>query len=253
MLILAATGLTGCLPSQRELLPTYTPTATVPTQTPTTTPVWFPPTATPTVSPTIPPPEPTADLRTGIGELILDDVFDDSTEWKLRPGSGRAAFGQNELTFTMMAKRTYVSAERERPNLDDFYLEINANPVLCRGLDEYGLLLRQTDAGEAYRFSLSCDGQARLDRIGGGSAASLVQWTYSPAVPPGGPSISRLGVWAKDSELRFFVNDHFVFSFADPNLISGRLGMFARSASDELLTVNFSGLRVYRLEESAGP
>jgi hypothetical protein len=194
------------------------------------------------------PPQPTPELRPGIGELVLDDVFSDPDAWTLYPGSGRAAFGKNELTFTMLEKRTYVSAERSQPILADFYLEISANPVLCRGLDEYGLLLRQNAAGDAYRFSLSCDGQARLDRIGGGSAFSLIPWSYSPAIPPGGPSISRLGVWMKGKELRFFVNENFIFSISDPVLTNGRFGLFARSASDEPLTVNFFGLRMYLLE-----
>ena len=251
--ILGVVVLTGCLPVQGTLLPTYTPSATAPTQTPTTTPVWFPPTPTPTETATPPPPEPTPELRPGIGDLILDDIFEQPEAWSLFPGSGRAAFGVNELTFTMITRRTYVSAERKQPFLEDFYLEISANPVLCRGADEYGLLLRQSAAGEAYRFSLSCSGQARLDRIGGGTAVSLVPWTYSPAIPPGGPSMSRLGVWMKNSELRFFVNDSFVFNVTDPMLTNGRFGLFARSAFDEPLTVNFSGLRVYQLIENPTP
>ena len=44
--------------------------------------------------------------------------------------------------------------------------------------------------------------------------------------------------------MRFFINDEYQFSVRDPLLASGRLGVFARSAGDTAVTVNFSNLVV---------
>jgi hypothetical protein len=128
--------------------------------------------------------------------------------------------------------------------LSDFYAEITASPTLCRDQDEYGLLLRVSEDQDYYRFSLSCDGHARLDRVIGQDASSPQPWVLSGAIPPGAPSVSNLAVWAAGSEIRFFVNDEYLFTIHDPVLPTGLLGVFARSASDMAVTVNFSDLVV---------
>ena len=48
--------------------------------------------------------------------------------------------------------------------------------------------------------------------------------------------------------MRFFVNDAYQFSINDPMLPSGSLGVFARSAGDLAVTVNFSELVVTEIE-----
>lgn len=240
--------LSACGLPTPTLFPTYTPTLPVPSLTPTTTPVWFPATSTFTPRPTITPPASTPDPRPGIGQLILEDNFDDPTTWSsLAAENGSAAFGKSELTLITRSKRIYVYSVRSTPQFANFYAEITANPVFCRGLDEYGLLIRTTSASNTYRFSVSCDGQARLDRIYEGQASAIITWQFSPGIPPGGPSLVRLSVWASGDAMRFFINDNQLFEGRDPKLRAGNLGVFIRSASDETLTVNFSQLKVYEL------
>jgi hypothetical protein len=115
---------------------------------------------------------------------------------------------------------------------------------MCRGEDEYGLLLRASE-DNFYRFSLACNGQARLDRFYNGQASSPQGWEWSPAIPPGAPSISQLAVRARGKEMRFYVNDQYLFTVNDGTLPNGSLGLFARAASDTPVTVNFSDLKVY--------
>jgi hypothetical protein len=247
--LLAACGLTT-----PTLLPTLTPTHSQPSLTPSLTPVWFPVTATFTPYPTITPAGPTPDPRPGIGTLILEDDFTDPSAWSSQPSeNGSAAFGQAELTLIARAKRTYMYSVRTRPQLGNFFAEVTANPVFCRGMDEYGLLVRSVSPANTYRFSVSCDGQARLDRIYEGQAAAVVVWQFNPGIPPGGPSIIRLSVWASGDTLRFFANDTQVLEGKDPKLPAGSLGVFIRSASDETLTVNFSELKVYELAGVSQP
>jgi len=241
----AILGLVSCAPP--TLIP---PTPTVipaPTETPTPTVVWFPPTATRTP---VPREEPTAtlEMRPNIGEVLFEDDFSSAGSWQLgQSRQGTIALGQDELTIAIIEPRAYLFSVRSEPSFGDFYAEITASPNLCAGLDEYGLLFRLSSIGSFYRYSLSCDGQVRLDRVVGGTAGSPQPWLVSASVPRGAPSSSRLGVWVVGRELRFFINDEFQFSVSDSYHVSGALGVFARSAGENAVTVSFSDLKVYKI------
>ena len=232
-------------------LTTATPSVlATPTDTPTPlarltpTIVWFPPTATPTLFPT-PIVTPTADMRPQIGSPLLEDDFTSHKGWSVSQSDvGSVAYGKDELTIAIGETNAYLFSVREEPIFTDFYLEITAEPNLCSGLDEYGVLFRVSPAIDYYRFSLSCDGQVRLDRVSGGTASSPQPWLFSGAVPPGAPSTSRLGISAIGDEMRFFVNGQYQFTINDPLLTSGGVGVFARSMNKKAVTVNFSNLVV---------
>lgn len=249
LVVLGAVLLAGCLPREAPLPPpTETP---VPSASPTTTAttVWFPPTATPTPFPTLPV-TPTPDLRPSLGEVLFSDDFSEGGPWALaRTSAGSVALGKNELTIAIAEPKAYLSSLRAEPLLKDFYLEITASPTLCRQADEYGVLLRVASESDFYRFSLSCDGQVRLVRVFKGAASAPQPWLSSGAVPPGAPSTSRLAIWAKGKEMRFFVNDVHQFTISDPTIPSGNLGVFARSAGENAVTVNFTDLVVREIRD----
>jgi hypothetical protein len=244
--VLYALLLTACAAPTPVSLP---PTATrAPAATATPTPVWFPPTETPTPV-TLPEPSPSPEMRPGIGDLLLTDDFADSAPWLTGQSSkGTVSLGGGELTIALVQPRAYLFSTRTEPTFSDFYAEITASPSLCEGLDEYGLLFRMHSLGDFYRFSLSCNGQVRLDRVVSGAAGSPQPWMASASVPPGAPSSSRLGIWAVGSELRFFINDTFQFAVNDRYHASGLVGVFARSAGENAVTISFSELRVYQVE-----
>ncbi len=156
------------------------------------------------------------------------------------------ALGQQELTLAVTRPKGYLVSLRQDTSLSDFYLEITASPTICRGSDEYGLLLRVTSSQDFYRFSLTCDGQTRIDRYYNDKASSPQPLVMSSAVPRGAPSFSRLGVYAVGKELRFYINGEYQFTVRDPTLLSGSIGVFARSAGENPVTVNFSNLMVYQ-------
>jgi hypothetical protein len=189
---------------------------------------------------------PTLDLRPHVGETILTDDFSDESQWALgKTASTSAALGKNELTLALSQPDGYITSLRKGTELGDFYLEITASPSLCSGADEYGLLLRVSPSNEFYRFSLTCDGQLRLDKYAGaGRASSPHPLTPSGSVPRGAPSFSRLAVWAQGKEMRFFINEDLQFTVQDPSLGSGSIGVFARSDGEGAVTVSFSDLVV---------
>jgi len=188
---------------------------------------------------------PTLDTRPSAGALILEDDFSDPAPWSLvQTSTSSVALGVNNLTLALDQPGAYLYTLRSQPSLGDFYLEITASTSLCRASDEYGLLLRVSSDLEFYRYSLSCDGQVRLDKYYQGRASSPQPWMLSGAVPPGAPASARLAVWAQGKELRFYVNGEHQFTVQDPSLTSGSFGLFIRSAGDNAVTVSFSDLVV---------
>jgi len=240
-------SLSACQPNPAPI-PSDTPTQAAPTETATPTIVWFPPTATWTPFPTLTKIPPTPEQRPGIGEVLLEDDFTDKDAWLLTEKEGGSArIGKNEITFVTSKKRVYIQSIRQAPVLTNFYLETTVNPIFCQPMDEYGILLRIDSVSDYYRYSVSCDGQVRLDRILGGNASSPQPWLASGSVPQGGPSLFRLGVWVVGSEFRFFVNDDYQFTIRDGQIPSGTVGYFARSSTDDPFTVNFRLLKIWKV------
>lgn len=219
-----------------------------PSPTSTLTPVWFPPTATASQLPS-PNANPTEDLRPGIGEVLLEDDFSDSDTWATgRDDDGVVLVSGGTIYLGLNAERSYLFSTRNAPVFRDFYAEITASPTLCRGEDEYGLLVRGLD-GDHYRFALSCDGRAKVDRYLGGSLSRQAGWVTNGSVPSVVPGSSRLGVWASGGEIRFFINDLYLFSINDTQLYRGTIGVFAHTAGAGDVSVSFSDLQVWALGE----
>jgi hypothetical protein len=246
ILLLVSIGIGGCLPLSTPLPPLPTDTPLPPTQTPTNTPVWFPPTPTNTPLPTAII-SPTESITTNLGEVLFTDNFTNPNGWITgkRP-AGLISLSKGELTLAVNQPGGYLYSLRQGGGLGNFYAEITASPSICLGGDEYGMLIRFSPEQDFYRFSLTCDGQTRLDKYFNGTASSPQPLIQNGAIPPGAPSISRLAVLAIGSDLAFFANGEHLFSVHDPSLSIGNLGVFAHSAGDNAVTVNFSDLVVYK-------
>jgi hypothetical protein len=233
--------LASCTPADGTLLTaTLSPPDTPP---PTGTIVWFPPSATATRQ-TIPTYTATAEMNPGIGEILLADDFSDALVWDVAASDqGSAAIGRDRLTLVAQPG-IYLASLRREAVFDDFYTEITAHTNLCRGEDNYGLLVRAVGSS-FYRFVLSCNGLIHVERIKNGTKLILYEPIPSGDAPPGAPGEVRIGLWAVGAEMRFFLNDRFQFSLVDKSFPGGALGVFARSAGDTPVTVSFSDLTVY--------
>ena len=131
--IIGLSACTGLTPQDEE-----TPEVTaLPTLTPIPSPTidWFPVTATPTLVPTAIS-TPTPDQRPGLGYQILNDPFTDVTQWQIVHNDvGNVEYGDQELTVAVSKSSGSLLSLRNAPMLDNFYLEITANPNLCRQAD----------------------------------------------------------------------------------------------------------------------
>jgi len=234
----------ACSPAEILITPenTITPTGIL-----TSTEVWFPATATNTPTPEVIPTI-TPDIHPGIGNKIYHENFQESGNWITgNSGQGTIAIANNEISLAITQPRGYLTSYLDSHIFDDFYVEIVAAPSLCGGTDEYGLLIRYNSPVDFYRFSLSCDGRTRLDKLSGGTASSPQPWLYSTSIPGASPSLSIIGVWVLGNEMRFFINDEYQFSINDQAMTTGSIGVFTRSGGENAVTVSFSDLIVYEI------
>jgi hypothetical protein len=179
------------------------------------------------------------------GDLLFTDNFSNPELWSVgRTAIGSIATANYGLSLVVSQPNGYLYTIRKSPSLTDFYLEITAGPSICRGSDEYGLLLRVSPDFDFYRFALTCDGRTRLDKYYHGAASSPQPLIYGSSVPPGAPSTSRLAVLAIGKEMRFYVNTEYQFTVRDSSLTSGLIGIFAHAASEDPVTVIYSDLTV---------
>jgi len=229
---------TGLVPSHG----TATPPLPGMTDIPTGTIVWFPPSVTPTDT-SIVVSTPTPEQRPGVGGIISTDIFDSPAHWNTSiSAQGSAILNRNRLTLAVQPG-IYIVSFNQGLVIDDFYAEVTARTSLCKGMDEYGFLVRAT-AVTYYRYALACNGTVRLERVSVNERHPLYPPTPSGDAPPGAPSEVRLGVWAVGPEMRFFLNGRYQFTVNDTNLTSGTLGVFARSSGEYAVTVSFSDLVV---------
>ena len=218
-----------------------TPPATeTPLQTPTID--WFPASATPSPQAFVPYTA-TPEMRPGLGTTPLSDSFTDDSLWDTAASDqGSSSVEENRLTLAVQPK-VYLISLRHDLNINNYYAEITAQLNLCRGEDSYGLLIR-ANAVAYYRFSLTCDGMVYADRVRFKNTQVLHEPIASRDAPIGPPGEVRIGVWVVGTEMRLFLNSHFQFSINDASYASGTLGVFARSASDTPVVVNFTDLVV---------
>jgi hypothetical protein len=236
----------ACLPAAATVEPTATASA-VPTATHTV--IWFPPTATPTPPPTRAAVTATPPPPLELGAALLSDDFSRPSGWTTgHIESGSVAYGENELTLAVDAKNASLLSLREAPELTDFYLQVTASPSLCQQDDQYGVLFRASSAGDAYRLLATCSGRLRLERLLGGQASVVRDWITSSQIMPNMPASYRIGIWAKGSQIRVYINDVFELEAREPVHSKGGLGLYARQMGSTALTVSFSDLQVNALD-----
>lgn len=230
--------LAACLP---VVTPTPEPTVTVTTApTPSPTVEWFPPTPTIQISPTVEITS-TPEIMAELGEIIFKDDFVSGEGWTVpRSERGEINIANGEINIIINEPGTFLVGTLEKPDLQDFYAEISASPILCSPRDEYGFLFRVFGRNQYYRFALNCEGEVRLDSISGESGMILYPWTRSASVPVGAPSISTIAVLAIADQIHVFINGDPQFTVIDHQLLVGSFGVYARSVGDTAVTISFS-------------
>lgn len=232
----------ACLP---VVTPSPVPTASqtlAPTSSPTVE--WFPPTPTIGITPTVEL-SPTPEIMAELGEVLFKDDFESGEGWTVPESSrGEINIANGEINIIINEPGSFFIGTLEKPDLQDFYAEISASPILCSPRDEYGFLFRVNGREQYYRFLLNCEGEIRLDSIVGESGSILYPWTRSASVPVGAPSVSKIAVLAVDDQIRIYINGAPQFTVSDRQLQVGSFGVYARSVGDTAVTISFSDFLV---------
>jgi hypothetical protein len=244
LLLVFLTACSGLFPDSSEETPTLSPIPV--TEAPTATIVWFPPTNTPTIFPTQTV-QPTPDLRPGVGDLLLNDSFDQPELWNTSTGSlASATVTGDKLLLSISGQGPLsISSLRTQPLLEDFYAEVNVSLSLCGDQDQFGVIYRASPGDNYYRFVVRCNGQVRMERSLSGSRQPLQDWLSSGDAPSAAPAQIKLGMWVAGNEMRFFLNDNYQFTARDPILHQGALGFFVYANGSTPITASFSDLSVY--------
>jgi hypothetical protein len=241
--ILLVTILAACSTFAESQIQNIAPSTITPLP-PSPTIIWFPLSATPTLQ-ALPTKMATPEQKPGVGGFVLSDSFSSADVWNTAVSDlASVDVSNNQLTIAVQPGISDFSM-RQNVTFNDFYAEITAQPRLCRGTDEYGLLFRAPNNVAYYRYVILCDGKVRVDRFSIKTPHLLLPAISSADVPPGAPGEVRLGVWAAGSEFHFFLNDHYQFSVSDKNYPAGAIGVFVQSTGDTPVTVSFSDLEIY--------
>lgn len=247
-IILLTLGVSGCdsswfvLPTETPLPPTMTATATLE---PTATRDWFPATATNTPVKGEIDQTPTQDLRPIDNPVILTDDFSEENGWEtINTNSMVAVYGQNELSLALREAKGTVYSFNSNPIPDDYYLELGIEPNLCTGEDHYGLAFRTQSKQDFYRVMISCQGNIRLDLVRGSGAVRLVETQQYAPIFSGPDASIKLNVWLVDNGVKIYINDVLQLEYYKLQWYAGGIGVFARSAGENALSVSFNDLNL---------
>ncbi len=244
---------TQALPTETAVAVILTDAVTAPTATaqPTTTP------EAPTVTPTlITPPTatvpPTPDPNEGVGDVVFSDALDGTSNWYWTFEDDAASFGvsgeQKQLNAVAKQSGTWrFTISNDTVKVGNQQIRVSAHTNVCADADEYALLFRgnveaETNAYSFYVFKLRCDGSARLELMQGNSLITLVDWTASSAIKPGANADNTITVWANKDQMRFYINDQYLFSAQDATLAGGFYGFFLYDRTNANMSVSWKGL-----------
>lgn len=232
------------------LSPTETPTQM---QTPTPTIDWFPATPTSTLLPAASPtPQPIlVDQYEGVTDLVIQDNFTDERLWTTpQTESGNAVFGDRNLTLAVAKQNAYLISSSQHTLNNNFYLEITIQTSLCQPADQFGIIFWRQSQNDYYQISFDCSGQYRLELVQDGQSIVLHGWESASQMQPGYPAVNRVGLWVRQGQFRLYINDTFQFEESISRERTGELSIFARTVTGDALTVRFSDLKVYRIDNT---
>jgi len=262
-LALAGLALAAC---RAQTQPASVPTQPIPTNTAAvnpTTPVMIPtvtlpptnapePTATlppaPTATPAIPP---TPDPNEGVGDVTFKDNLDGTGGWYWTfeddAASFQASLEEKQLNGTARQSGTWrFTISPDTVKVGDQQIRVSAHTNVCADADEYALLFRGAVAPEGsytfYAFKLRCNGAARLEILKGSEVTVIVDWTSSPAIKPGAGADNIVTVWAHKDQMRFYVNDQYLFSVQEATLAEGFYGFLLYDRTNGNMSVSWKGL-----------
>ncbi|TFH54305.1 MAG: tetratricopeptide repeat protein [Methanothrix sp.] len=181
---------------------------------------------------------------TSITDLLYADDFSSNLNWRDSWASQVNKDGRLCITIT---KRQYDSLRNPTIKaFKDCIIEANATLEHDSQDSAFGLLFRHA-GNNFYRFKISGKGEFGFDLLANRRWAVLVPWTKSAAINTGKAS-NQIRAECRGNRFTFFVNGVNLGEYLDdtfPN--SGKVGLFADSASSAGTQVSFDNLKIWAL------
>lgn len=236
--------------NQDPLSPTETtaPTDTAaPSETPSLTPTETgTPTTTITLTPTLVEGDPVASLGT---PTFKDNFANANNFYTYNEDSSK--FEIKDGVFLVKAKKanSYETWSLSWAELKNFYLEATGTfGEECGGKDRYGLIFRAPDTDQGYLLSITCDGSYRLSSYDGEDYKVIKGFTKSEYIQSGPGGTNRLGIRAKDSKLKVYINGHEVLSKENTQFKKGRFGVLVAASDTAGFTATLSEVVYWKLD-----
>lgn len=191
--------------------------------------------AVPTPSPTVPP-----------TPLFFDDFSDPDSGWWAWEDDN-LAFDYNSGNYRIQVKRAsrFVFPRAPSVTCADCSIEVEAWRSTGGG-SRYGILFGYGGYLEFYAFVIRPDEQEYyLRRYDRDRWVTLIPYTYSPYINTGF-NHNRLRVTREGSQIKLYVNDHYLVSYPDSTYTGGRrVGVIARSMSEVPVWLRYDDFTVW--------
>jgi len=128
----------------------------------------------------------------------------------------------------------------------NFELEVDVHSLGPSGDVGYGVLYRYQDLSNTYLFAIGSDGYYTIAVVRNGALFPLHAWQQWPHVRRG-VATNRLRVGCQRTLCRFYINGEFTAEITDDTFLSGAVGLWAESFSDNTLEVVFNRMRLWFL------
>jgi hypothetical protein len=193
------------------------------------------------------PPSPTPTATQSIvekGELILTDSFDDNrNNWNLDTGLDQAYIEDGKLNLvSKVPNKGFKSSPNFTTPIGEFTIEVETKKISGVDGNTYGLTFGEISGDEYFTFGITGNGYYRLCRWAGGQWEYLIPYVYSSAINKGN-SINKLAVVCTSSEVKLYVNEHYLEIVSTGRNMRGGIGLIVNA---EGIQVAFDNLSVYQ-------
>ena len=189
-------------------------------------------------------------LTIGCAERVtLEDKFDGSStiNWVLESDEqGQTAIQDGQLIFTLPASGVARYVAADGLIVGNFVAEVEVLQLDGSTNSSYGIIFRQQDANQFYRFDVTGNGRFVVERrtAGGGWQRLTDGWQDTTLLLTGYNTRNLLKVEAQGSQLGFSINGFEVFSVNDPTFSSGGIALDAGTFDQGGLVVAFDNFSV---------
>jgi hypothetical protein len=195
-------------------------------------------------------------LLPGFANLTRQETFDDETRWETEGDALETIFGNNRMALIVSGgQQRGIAAYSGGEAWDDHYIHIQIPELSARTGWQIGLIARQQDAQNYYRYSLNDQGQWRfLVRTDDGERV-IRDWSNHPAIIAGQTQFS-LGLLVNGAGFDFFYNGQLIGRLTDRTITeAGQIALIVETpgALDSEVTAQFENLVITTPLETALP